>query len=131
MMHWVSAALVIIGATFALLAAVGIIRMPDFYTRLQVITKASTLGVSCLVLAAALEFEGTGTTTRALLVIAFLTLTSPISAQMIAMAAYTERVPLWEEIIVDELQEKEQLLDPPPEHPDGPEDTEPPAGDRG
>lgn len=118
MMQWISVGLILIGATFALLAAVGIIRMPDFYTRLQVITKASTLGISCLVLAAALEFEGTGTTTRALLVIAFLTLTSPISAQMLAMAAYTERVPLWEEIIVDELQEQEQIANPPPEHPD-------------
>jgi len=120
-MQWVSAILLLIGASFALLAAVGIVRMPDFYTRLHVITKASTLGISCLVLAAAIEFEGTEATTRALLVIAFLTLTAPISAQMIAMAAYADRVPLWEDVIVDELQDRERQLEPPPEQPLPPE----------
>lgn len=122
-MQWVSASLILVGATFALLAAIGIIRMPDFYTRLHVITKASTLGISFLVLAAAIEFQGTGTTTRALLVIAFLTLTTPVSAQMIATAAYAERVPLWEDVIVDELAAQENQLRPPPERP--PEHTEP------
>ena len=107
MIDWISAILILVGAAFSLLAAVGVLRMPDFYSRLQTSTKASTLGVGSLVLAAALQFEGTGTTTRALLVIAFLVLTVPIASQMIARAAYAERVPLWRGSIVDELEEQD------------------------
>ena len=36
------------GAAFALLAAIGVLRMPDVFTRMQAATKASTLGVGCL-----------------------------------------------------------------------------------
>jgi multicomponent Na+:H+ antiporter subunit G len=103
MIEWISAILILVGAAFSLLAAVGIWRMPDFFSRLQTSTKASTLGVGSLVLAAAVQFGGTGTTTRALLVVAFVALTVPIAAQMIGHAAYAEGVPMWEGTIVDEL----------------------------
>jgi len=103
MIDWLSVVLILVGATFSLLAAVGILRMPDFFSRLQTSAKASTLGVGTLVLAAALQFDGTGTTTRALLVVAFLAMTVPIAAQMIGRAAYAEKVPQWEGTIVDEL----------------------------
>ena len=36
------------GSAFALLAAVGVLRMPDVFTRMQASTKASTLGLGCL-----------------------------------------------------------------------------------
>lgn len=102
MIQWLSAALILVGATFSLLAAVGVLRMPDFYSRLQTSTKASTLGVGCVVLGAALELEGTGITARALLVVAFLGLTSPVAAQMLGRAAHAERVPLAESTVTDQ-----------------------------
>ena len=49
--------LVFVGAAFGLLAAVGIVRMPDLYTRMQSATKAGTLGVACTVLGAAVHFR--------------------------------------------------------------------------
>ena len=42
------------GSAFALLAAVGVLRMPDVFTRMQASTKASTLGLACLLIGAAL-----------------------------------------------------------------------------
>lgn len=69
--------LVLLGAAFGLLAAVGIARMPDLYTRMQSATKAGTLGVACVVLGAAVHFRTAATTVEAALVIVFLFATAP------------------------------------------------------
>lgn len=98
-----SAALMIIGAAFALLAGVGVVRMPDLFTRMQAATKASTLGMSCMVLAVAVHFGELGITTRALATMSFVFLTAPVAAHMIARAAYFVGVPLWEGTMTDEL----------------------------
>ena len=98
-----SSALMMIGATFALLAAAGVVRMPDLFTRIQAATKASTLGIGCIVVAVAVHFGELGITTRALAIIVFVFLTAPVAAHMIARAAYFVGVPLWEETVIDEL----------------------------
>ena len=46
------------GSAFALLAAIGVLRMPDVFTRMQASTKASTLGLGCLLVGAALQIGG-------------------------------------------------------------------------
>jgi multicomponent Na+:H+ antiporter subunit G len=96
-------ALLITGAAFLLLASIGIVRMPDLYSRIQAATKAATLGVGCIILAIAIHFVDLGITVRALLVIAFLFITQPVAAHMIGRAAYFVGVPLWEHTIMDEL----------------------------
>jgi monovalent cation/proton antiporter MnhG/PhaG subunit len=98
-----SSFLMIIGAAFALLAGAGVVRMPDLFTRMQAATKASTLGIGCIVLAVAVYFGDLSITTRALAIIAFVFLTAPIAAHMIARAAYFVGVPLWEGTVIDEL----------------------------
>ncbi|MCG3153661.1 MAG: hypothetical protein DKINENOH_00251 [bacterium] len=98
-----SAVLIIVGAIFTVLAAVGILRMPDLFQRLSTATKAATLGVGSLLLAAAVYFDDLGTTTRALATIFFLVLTAPIAAHIIGRAAYFVGTPLWEGTISDEL----------------------------
>jgi multicomponent Na+:H+ antiporter subunit G len=103
MSEWIKTLLMITGGAFLLLAAVGIIRMPDLYSRIQAATKAATLGVGCIILALAIHFVDLGITVRALLVIAFLFLTQPVAAHMIGRAAYFVGVPLWENTIMDEL----------------------------
>jgi monovalent cation/proton antiporter MnhG/PhaG subunit len=98
-----SSALMIIGAMFALLAGGGVVRMPDLFTRMQAATKASTLGIGCIVLAVAIHFGDLGITTRALATIMFVFLTAPVAAHMIARAGYVVGVPLWEGTVIDEL----------------------------
>jgi multicomponent Na+:H+ antiporter subunit G len=104
MIHLIVAALVAIGTTFTLLAAIGILRMPDVYMRLQVSTKGASLGAGCVLLAVPVFFADLGIAVRALLIIAFIFLTTPISAHMLARAAYMVGVPLWEGSVVDELE---------------------------
>ena len=95
--------LLLAGASFLLLGSVGIVRMPDLYTRIQTAAKASTLGVGFVALALAAYFNDFSVTIRALLVIAFLLLTAPVSAHVISRAAYFIGVPLWDKSVIDEL----------------------------
>jgi multicomponent Na+:H+ antiporter subunit G len=95
--------LMLVGAVLTLLAALGMVRMPDVYSRMQSATKASTLGIGCTMLAVAVDFGDLAITTRVVLIVAFVFLTAPISAHMIGRAAYYVGVPLWEGTTVDEL----------------------------
>lgn len=103
MIHVVVALLLVIGTAFTLIAAIGILRMPDVYMRLQVSTKGATLGAGVLLLAVAVFFGEFEIVVRALLIIAFIFLTTPISGHMLARAAYLVGVPLWERSVTDEL----------------------------
>ena len=104
MIHLLVAALVVTGTTFVLLAAIGVVRMPDVYMRMQVSTKGASLGAGCLLLAVPVFFGDVAIGVRALLIIVFIFLTTPISAHMLARAAYIVGVPLWEGSVVDELE---------------------------
>ncbi|GBC97766.1 Na(+)/H(+) antiporter subunit G [bacterium HR17] len=89
------AVLVLIGSAFAFLGALGLVRMPDFYTRMHPPTKATTLGTISILLASAVHFtvkEGR-LSLQELLVTAFLFLTAPIGAHLLSKAAIKLGVP--------------------------------------
>lgn len=90
------------GSAFALLAAVGVLRMPDVFTRMQASTKASTLGLACLLLGTALQMADFASLIRAASIGAFVLLTTPVSGHVIARASYFAGVPLWEGTMLDE-----------------------------
>jgi multicomponent Na+:H+ antiporter subunit G len=98
----VTAILWIAGAAFSLLAAVGVLRMPDVFTRMQASTKASTLGLGCLLLGAALQMGDFASFVRLASIGAFVLLTTPVAAHVIARASYVAEVPLWEGTVLDE-----------------------------
>lgn len=88
-------ALLLIGSIFTLVGALGLFRLPDFFMRLHGPTKSTTLGVGGVVGASVVFFSAQGELSlHELLVIAFLFLTAPISAHMLAKAAMQQRVPL-------------------------------------
>ena len=102
MIDWISAAFVVTGATLALLAGVGVVRMPDVFTRMQASTKASTLGLGCLLAALAIRHPDVSIVMRALSIGAFMMLTTAVSAHVIARAAARTGVPLWKGTLIDE-----------------------------
>ena len=116
MSQWLLAALILVGTAASFLAAVGILRMPDLYMRVQVATKATTLGVSCLVVAAAFTFTDRSMVTNAILIVAFLFLTAPVAGHMIGRSAYASGIPLWEHSVVDELRTATNKPAPDPEN---------------
>lgn len=95
--------LCLFSAGLTLLAAVGVIRMPDFLCRMQTSSKAATLGSICAVVAVAVYFGQGDVAVRALLISVFFSVTAPIAAHVIARAGYISKVPLSGENKVDEL----------------------------
>ena len=100
------AVLASLGSLFVFLAAVGIIRMPDTYLRMAVTTKAATLGIGLILIAAAIYFHDLSTTTRVLAIILFIVLTAPVGAHLIGKASYIVGNKLWERSIMDDLEGK-------------------------
>ena len=102
MIELVTSVLWIVGPAFALLAAVGVLRMPDVFTRMQASTKASTLGLGCLLAGAGVQFADLASVIQVVSIGAFILLTTPVSAHMIARAAYRADIRLWEGTVLDE-----------------------------
>ncbi len=131
----IAAALMLLGAFFVLVSALGAIRLPDLFMRMHAATKAGTLGAGLVLAAALFVFGTTAVATKAVLVFLFLLLTAPVAAHVLGRAAYFDGVPLWDRTEVDALQGKydveeattpEPVGAPPgpgdrPHEPDGPD----------
>ncbi|WP_293470790.1 Na+/H+ antiporter subunit G [Polaromonas sp.] len=92
--EWLAAALLLLGAFFLLVGAIGLARLPDFFMRLHAPTKASTLGLGGLLLASMLLAAAQGRAGFAeLLITLFVFVTAPVSANMMAQAALHLRLP--------------------------------------
>jgi multicomponent Na+:H+ antiporter subunit G len=102
MSQLLSGILFLAGATLALLAAVGVLRMPDVFTRMQASTKAPTLGLGCLLTGLAVQHQEVSVVIRAGCIGAFTMLTTAVAAHVIARAAALTRVPLWKGTHIDE-----------------------------
>jgi len=86
---YLTGVLCIIGAAFTLIAAIGVLRLNDLYMRMHAASKAGTLG-SCVILIAIAIFAGESEVVlRAVAGVMFFLLTAPISAHLLARAAYT------------------------------------------
>ena len=95
--------LLLFGTFFMLVAALGLNRMPDLYTRMHGATKSTTLGVTGILLAVALHFGTPAAITRAALVVVFFFLTAPVGSHVLARAAYFRRVAPWSGTVLDEM----------------------------
>ena len=91
------------GSLFVLLAAIGLLRMPDLFTRMHPSSKAATLGTVLILIGIAVYFEDGAIAVRAVLICLFLFLTAPVASHIIARAGFLSGVPLAEETAIDEL----------------------------
>lgn len=103
MAELIGSILILLGAVFLFSAGLGMLRMPDFYTRIQAGTKASTLG-NTLVLTG-IAFYHPGWSLKILLVIYFVLMTNPISSHALARAAYAIRIPMTGTTMADALRD--------------------------
>jgi multicomponent Na+:H+ antiporter subunit G len=97
--------LVVLGAGLVFLASLGLLRLPDLYTRMHASTKPATLGVSLVVAALAIHAGELGVGVRAILIVLFFLLTAPVAAHRLAHAAYRAGVPRWPGTVRDDLRE--------------------------
>ena len=103
MIDVIAGVLLLVGSTFSLVAAIGLLRFPDVYVRMQVGAKAGTLGAGLVLVAIAVEAQDLEVGTRALAGLVFLLFTSPIAAHLLARAGYRAGTPLWERTLRDDL----------------------------
>lgn len=105
MIEWAVSAFLLAGAIFMVLAAIGLIRLPDLPTRMHASTKSGVLGSSLIMVGVMLSFHDTVVTSRALAIIIFLMITTPVAAHVIGRAGYFVGVNLWEGTVKDMLKE--------------------------
>lgn len=105
MNEWIGLALVTLGVAFDLLGCIGLVRLPDVYSRLQAATKCVTLG-TCSILIGVFVMAGfSATGFKALLCAVFVLLTAPVAAHALARGAHRASFPLWEGSAVDHYAE--------------------------
>lgn len=101
----IGAFITLLGSIFLLLGSIGLIRMPDVFTRIQTGTKASTLGALLSLLGIGiiyLDIAG-----KVFLLIVFILITNPVSSHMLARAAHYIGVKKADVTVVDELEDFE------------------------
>ena len=86
--NYLAAVLILAGSAFALTAAIGLVRLPDLYTRMHAASKAGTLGSCAVLLALAVHADDPAISLRALAGVVFFLLTVPISSHLLAKAAH-------------------------------------------
>ncbi len=99
----------LLGGILSLVAAAGVLRMPDLFIRMHAATKTGTVGVASIVIGVMIHFDTLTVTSRGVLVIAFFLLTAPVAAHMIARAAYRSGVSLWILTRIDEWKSHGEL----------------------
>jgi multicomponent K+:H+ antiporter subunit G len=80
--------LLVVGGGFALVGAWALVRLPDFFMRLHGPTKATTLGVGCVLIASGIYFsvQFSMLSWHELLITLFLFMTAPVSAHLLVKA---------------------------------------------
>ncbi len=104
MIELLTAVFLVAGAGFMLIAALGLLRMPDLLTRMHATTKAGVLGAGLIMVGAAIFIGQLTVVVKAVAVVAFLILTAPVAAHAIGRAGYFMGVPLWSQTHTDELE---------------------------
>ncbi|MEO4054344.1 monovalent cation/H(+) antiporter subunit G [Solibacillus sp. CAU 1738] len=97
-----------VGVLFIVVAAIGIFRLPDLYTRAHAASKSATLGIMCLLIGVFFHFwliEGQFNP-RILLGILFLFITGPVGGHIMSRSSYIAGVKPWAGTVRDDLQEE-------------------------
>lgn len=98
---------IVVGIVFTIVTVIGVIRLPDVYTRAHAASKSATLGVLSILLGVFFHFwlkEG-HFSIQLLLAIAFLFITSPIGGHLMSRAAYISGVKPTKLTVGDDLAE--------------------------
>lgn len=88
--------LVLFGSFFVFVAALGVWRLPDFYTRMHAATKAGAFGGGVLALAVGLGLLSANALIQAVLVVCFFYITTPVAGHLLGRVAYLRKVYFYE-----------------------------------
>jgi multicomponent Na+:H+ antiporter subunit G len=100
-MELIGAIITLMGSLVLLVASIGLLRMPDVYNRLQVGTKATTLGTILTLLGLVVLMPSWWG--KLILLIFFAMMTNPVSSHVLARASYFIKIPFTDKTVVDKL----------------------------
>ncbi|HDU8572084.1 TPA: monovalent cation/H(+) antiporter subunit G [Vibrio parahaemolyticus] len=87
--------LLCLGTLFTLIASLGILRMPDLYTRMHAATKAGTVGLASLLLAVAIAIPDITVISRVIGIMLFIFITAPVAAHLLGKATQESGYQIW------------------------------------
>ena len=100
--------LLLLGAVFSLIAAIGVLRLPDLYTRMHAASKAGAVGGGLVLIAVALLCFDVGVALRAIIGFVFLLLTTPVGAHLLARASYHASGQSPQNMVIDDLKSRSE-----------------------
>ena len=99
----IGVSLIALGLVFDVVGCIGLLRLPDFYCRMQASTKCVALGTMLIIVGAVLAVGTLSAFAKGGLCLTFLLLTSPTGSHALARAAYRSGTPLGERCAIDQL----------------------------
>ena len=106
MIHLIGAIFTLLGSIFLFLGSLGILRMPDVYTRMQAGTKATTLG--SILFFIGIIFYSSEWAGKLIILILFIIFTNPVSSHALARAAHNIGIKLTDKTVIDALKDKRE-----------------------
>lgn len=103
MMTWIGAVLIVAGAAISLVAAIGVLRLPDFFLRMHAATKAGMAGAGLVLIGVAFAEGSLTLAIKVVLANVFLLFTLPVAGHLLGRAGYVAGVPLWRGTQTDDL----------------------------
>lgn len=101
--------LLLLGSAFVLVAALGVIRLPDLYSRMHAASKAGAVGGGLILLAVAVLSQDVSVAVRAIVGTIFLVLTTPLAAHLLARSAYIAQNQPEGSNVVDDIYKNAEL----------------------
>lgn len=95
MLIWLACLFVLSGSLITFVAALGVLRLPDFFMRMHAATKAGVVGPSLLLIGAGFFDPSWGTWIKIALAILFLLMTTPIAAHLLGRSGFVGGASLW------------------------------------
>lgn len=102
-MSILAAFFLVAGAGICLVAALGVLRLPDFFLRMHAATTAGVAGCSLVLIGVGFAAPSLGMWIKIAIAIAFLLLTTPLAGHLLGRAGYLAGVPLWDGTLEDQL----------------------------
>lgn len=95
MMIWLVGVCLLGGALLCLLAAIGLLRLPDVFMRMHAATKSGVVGCGLILIGVGLADGSVATIVKIAVTIVFLLLTTPVAGHLLGRAAYVSGAPFW------------------------------------
>jgi monovalent cation/proton antiporter MnhG/PhaG subunit len=99
-----AALFLVAGSAVSLVAAIGVVRLPDAFLRMHAATKGGMVGAGLVLVGAGFGFGSAEAWLRVVLILAFLLVTLPLASHALGRAAYVGGAPMWSGTMTDQLE---------------------------